>query len=36
MKVELLFVGKTVNANFVAGIEDYAKRIGHYLPLILL
>ncbi|PXX24513.1 23S rRNA (pseudouridine(1915)-N(3))-methyltransferase RlmH [Hoylesella shahii] len=32
MKVELLFVGKTVNANFVASIEDYAKRIGHYLP----
>ena len=32
MKVELLHVGKTVKANFVAGIEDYAKRIGHYLP----
>ena len=32
MKVELLLVGKTVNSVFVAGIADYAKRIGHYMP----
>ena len=32
MKVELLLVGKTVNSVFVAGIADYAKRIGHYIP----
>lgn len=32
MKVELLLVGKTVNSVFVAGIADYTKRIGHYMP----
>ena len=25
-------MGKTVNKHFVAGIEDYAERIGHYMP----
>ncbi len=25
-------MGRTVNKHFVAGIEDYAERIGHYMP----
>ena len=32
MKTLLLQVGKTVNTHFVAGIGDYAERIGHYMP----
>lgn len=32
MKTELLLVGKTVNKHFVAGINDYVERIGHYIP----
>ena len=32
MKTLLLQVGKTVNKHFVAGISDYAERIGHYMP----
>lgn len=32
MKTILLQVGKTVNKHFVAGINDYAERIGHYMP----
>ena len=32
MKTNLLLVGKTVNKNFVAGIDDYAERISHYMP----
>ena len=32
MKSELILVGKTVNKHFVAGISDYAERIGHYMP----
>ena len=32
MKTELILVGKTVNKHFVAGINDYAERIGHYMP----
>ena len=32
MKTLLLQVGKTVNKHFVAGISDYAGRIGHYMP----
>ena len=32
MKTNLLLVGKTVNKHFVAGIEDYAERISHYMP----
>lgn len=32
MKTELIFIGKTPNKHFVAGIEDYAKRITHYMP----
>lgn len=32
MKTELVQVGKTVNRNFVEGINDYLGRIKHYLP----
>lgn len=32
MKTILLQVGKTVNKHFVAGINDYVERIGHYMP----
>lgn len=32
MKTILIQVGKTVNKHFVAGINDYVERIGHYMP----
>ena len=32
MKTLLIIVGKTVNKHFVAGINDYVERIGHYMP----
>jgi 23S rRNA (pseudouridine1915-N3)-methyltransferase len=32
MKTELILVGKTVNKHFVAAIDDYVSRIGHYMP----
>jgi len=32
MKTELILVGRTVNKHFVAGIDDYAERINHYMP----
>lgn len=32
MKTELILVGKTTNKHFVAGINDYVERIGHYMP----
>ena len=32
MKTILIQVGKTVNKHFVAGINDYVERIGHYIP----
>ena len=32
MKTILILVGKTVNKHFVAGINDYAERISHYMP----
>lgn len=32
MKTILILVGKTINKHFVAGIEDYADRISHYIP----
>lgn len=35
MKTELIQVGKTVNKNFIAGIGDYAERIGHYMPFVI-
>lgn len=32
MKTLLLLVGKTQDKHFIAGIDDYAARIGHYMP----
>ena len=32
MKTVLILVGKTVNKHFIAGIDDYAGRISHYMP----
>ena len=32
MKTELIQVGKTIDKHFIASIEDYVKRIGHYIP----
>ena len=32
MKTELILVGKTTDKHFLAGIEDYAGRINHYMP----
>lgn len=32
MKTLLLLVGKTPKKHFIAGINDYAERIGHYMP----
>ena len=32
MKTILIQVGKTVNKHFMAGINDYAERIIHYMP----
>lgn len=32
MKTTLLMVGKTADKLYAEGIEDYAKRIGHYTP----
>ena len=32
MKTTRILVGKTVNKHFIAGINDYVERIGHYMP----
>lgn len=32
MKTILILVGKTANKHFQADINDYAERIGHYMP----
>ncbi len=32
MKTELILVGRTTDKHFQAGIDDYAERIGHYMP----
>ena len=32
MKTELILVGKTTDKHFQAGIDDYARRIAHYMP----
>lgn len=32
MKTILILVGKTQNKHFIAGINDYTERIGHYMP----
>lgn len=31
MRITLLVVGKTQNGPFVQGIEEYSKRLGHYI-----
>ena len=36
MKTNLILVGKTVNKHFVAGINDYSERIGHYMPFDII
>lgn len=36
MKTILILVGKTVNKHFVAGINDYTERIGHYMPFDII
>ena len=36
MKTELILVGKTVNKHFIAAINDYVERIGHYMPFELI
>lgn len=36
MKTVLILVGKTVNKHFVAGIDDYAERITHYMPFEII
>ena len=33
MRLELLFLGKTKEAYLAAGIEDFAKRLSHYIKL---
>ena len=32
MKTELIVVGKTTSKHISAYIDDYAERIGHYMP----
>ena len=32
MKTELIVVGKTSDKHFQAGIDDYVRRVGHYMP----
>ena len=32
MKISLLVVGKTTESYFVRGIEEYSKRLAHYVP----
>jgi 23S rRNA (pseudouridine1915-N3)-methyltransferase len=36
MKTVLILVGKTVNKHFIAGIDDYAGRISHYMPFEIM
>ncbi len=35
MKILLLVVGKTVESYFARGIEEYSKRLSHYVPFEL-
>ena len=32
MKIVLLVVGRTVESHFIQGIEEYSKRLAHYVP----
>lgn len=36
MKTTLILIGKTTNRHFIAGINDYTERIGHYMPFDIL
>jgi len=36
MKTVLIVVGKTVNKHFIAGVDDYVKRINHYIPFTIV
>ena len=36
MKTTLILTGKTTDKHFLAGINDYVERIGHYMPFELL
>ena len=35
MKTELIVVGKTADKHFQAGIDDYVRRVCHYMPFTL-
>ena len=35
MKTELVFVGKTMDKRFSSAIDDYVKRVEHYMPVRL-
>ncbi len=35
MKTELLMVGKTTDKHFLASIDDYVRRVTHYMPFSL-
>ncbi len=35
MNIELLLVGKTAARLYAEGIDDYARRIGHYAPFVV-
>lgn len=35
MRTTLILVGKTTDKNFSVGIEDYCKRIVHYMPFTI-
>ena len=35
MKTELIMVGKTTDKHFVALIDEYVNRVGHYMPFSL-
>ncbi len=36
MKTDIIFVGKTTDKHLQAGIDDYASRIAHYMPLNII
>lgn len=36
MKTILILVGKTTNKHFIANIDDYISRIGHYMPFDII
>lgn len=35
MKIELILIGKTTSKYFIEGINDYLKRINHYIPFAI-